>query len=165
MKITNITNNLRPIYDNYVKDEWAGPMVATRGKLYDTRILPTIVATSDNGKPWGFLSYNIQGDSLEIVTLFCIVKSVGAGTALMDRAAEIAKENSCNKMWLITTNDNTNAIKFFQKYGMTMSALHANAFENITRKLKQFPQNETGEPILGNDNIRILHEIEFEILI
>ncbi|MEY8517580.1 GNAT family N-acetyltransferase [Lachnospiraceae bacterium 29-84] len=47
-----------------------------------------------------------------------------------------AKERKCQKIILITTNDNINAIKFYQKRGFDMTHLFRNALD-ISRKLKQ----------------------------
>jgi len=59
---------------------------------------------------------------------------------------------------LITTNDNINAIKFYQKRGFDLKAAHINAMD-ISRKLKP------GIPLIGMHNIPIKHELEFEIIL
>ena len=70
----------------------------------------------------------------------------------------MAKKNGCRRVWLITTNDNTYAIRFYQKRGFDMAAIHRNAI-NESRKIK--PQI----PLTGFDKIPILHEIEFEMML
>ena len=37
----------------------------------------------------------------------------------------------CNRMWLVTTNDNTPAIRFYQRYGFTLKAVHINAVDIV----------------------------------
>lgn len=58
-------------------------------------------------------------------------------------------------MWLITTNDNTNALRFYQKRGFMMTNLYVDAVKEA-RKIKQ------EIPLVGYDNIAILHEIQLE---
>jgi hypothetical protein len=58
-------------------------------------------------------------------------------------------------------NDNTHAIRFYQRRGFELKAVHINAFD-ITRKLKKMPLH--GD-ILGIDDIPIKHEFEFEIVV
>lgn len=59
---------------------------------------------------------------------------------------------------LITTNDNINAIRFYQKRGFDMAHLFRNAMD-ISRKLK--PEI----PLIGENSIPLRHEIEFELFI
>jgi hypothetical protein len=59
---------------------------------------------------------------------------------------------------LITTNDNVAALRFYQKRGFTLAALHKNALEQ-SRRLK--PQI----PLLGLDGIPLRDEIELEIFL
>lgn len=58
------------------------------------------------------------------------------------------------KQWL-TTNDNINAIRFYQKRGFDMARFYHNAL-NVSRKLK------SQIPIIGDNGIPLQHEIEFE---
>ncbi|HWR22695.1 MAG TPA: GNAT family N-acetyltransferase [Feifaniaceae bacterium] len=81
--------------------------------------------------------------------------ALGVGTALLSAAADYAKTQGCSRLWLITTNDNTRAIRFYQRRGFVMTALHLNAIEDARRMKPQIP-------LTGLDDIPILHEIEFE---
>lgn len=54
---------------------------------------------------------------------------------------------------MTTTNDNLHALRFYQKRGFDLFALHRFA---VDRARKQKPQI----PLFGNDNIPIRHEIE-----
>lgn len=71
---------------------------------------------------------------------------------------DIYKLNNINKIKVITTNDNINAIKFYQKRGFDMIKIYHNAIEE-SRKLKPTI------PLIGNYGIPIIHEIEFPKLI
>jgi ribosomal protein S18 acetylase RimI-like enzyme len=64
----------------------------------------------------------------------------------------------CRRLWLITTNDNTDALRFYQKHGFMLVAVHRNAIEE-SRKLK--PEI----PLIGNNNIPIRDEIELEMML
>jgi hypothetical protein len=59
---------------------------------------------------------------------------------------------------LITTNDNTAALRFWQKRGFKLLRVHRNAVEK-SRKLK--PEI----PLTGNDGIPIRDEIELEMML
>lgn len=64
--------------------------------------------------------------------------------------------NKCIKIKLITTNDNMNAIRFYQKRGFDMVHLYYDSVA-ASRKLKP------SIPMVGDFGIPIKHEIEFEM--
>ena len=42
MRIKPINSNFRPIVNELIKDEWAGPMIVTKGHAWDTSTLPVL---------------------------------------------------------------------------------------------------------------------------
>lgn len=58
-------------------------------------------------------------------------------------------------MYLYTTNDNTRAMRFYQKRGFDMTELFRGAVDRA-RKIK--PEI----PLTGDDGIPLRHEIRFE---
>ena len=104
----------------------------------------------------GIVTYNIVDERCEIVTLNSTRLSSGVGTVLIDAARDIAIKSGCKRLWLITTNDNMNALRFYQKRGFELVAIHRNALA-ISRKLK--PEIS----MIGNDGIPLRDEIELEM--
>ena len=151
------STNYRETVNAYIRYLWSGPMVVTLDNLYDTSGLPGFVAEED-GALLGAVLYRPHGDECEVSVLFSLVQGVGAGTKLLDAIIDYARKNGLRRVWLVTTNDNTQAIRFYQKYGFKLKAVHIGAFEEV-RKLKK------PIPPLGNDNIPIEHEFEFEIFL
>lgn len=155
---------LRPLQDNdrkwlkqFMIDAWGSEKVVSRGKIYDAYMLPGFVA-SINGELAGIATYHIAGNQCEIVTLDSIKENIGVGWANISAVRDIAVSEGCKRLWLITTNDNTHAIRYYQKRGFTIAAVHCNSIEE-SRKLK--PQI----PLVGNDGIPIRDEIEFEMML
>lgn len=138
-------------------DNWASNIIVTRGITYEADKLPAIIYEA-NRKKLGLLTYKIVQDALEIITMNAIEEGKGIGTALLDEIEHIARENGCNRLWLITTNDNTDAIRFYQKRGFEIVAIHRYAIEE-SRKIK--PQL----PFVGKHGIPIRDEIEMEMLL
>ena len=82
----------------------------------------------------------------------------GIGTALVEKVICKAKSLGAKRLWLITTNDNIEALGFYQKRGFSLVGVHCNAIE-YSRKLK--PEI----PKTGNHSIPIRDEIELEVLL
>jgi len=93
----------------------------------------------------------------EIISLDSLVPSVGIGTALVEAVKETARAHNCKRIWLTTTNDNLNALRFYQKRGFILVTIHRDAV-NIARKYKPIP-------LTGADGIPIRDEIELELMI
>ena len=129
----------------------------TRGKLHRADTLPGFIAIQDS-KPAGLISYQIDGKECEIVTMNSLVEGKGIGSALIDAVKNMAAAAGCKRLWLITTNDNTKALRFYQKYGFLLVAVHRNALEK-SRRLK--PEIT----LIGNDGIPIRDEIELEMIL
>jgi ribosomal protein S18 acetylase RimI-like enzyme len=141
----------------FILKRWGSNMVVSRGVIYYPQHLPGFVALHENEKV-GLVTYNIIGASCEIVTINSIRPSSGVGTALIEAARDIALQSGCNRLWLITTNDNLNALRFYQKRGFVLAALHRNALE-LSRRLK--PEIS----LIGDNGIPLRDEIELEMLL
>ena len=133
----------------------ASTRVVSRGRIYDAMELPGFVALLD-GRTVGLVTYRIEGGDCELVTLNSIMEGRGAGTALIEAVRAAAKEQSCTRLWLITTNDNTHALRFYQRRGFRIAALHAGAVYRSRDLKPEIPE-------LGLDGIPIRDEIEMEI--
>jgi len=137
--------------------QWGSTMMVTRGVLYDMSIFPGLVALRGDDRV-GLLTYRIDGDQCEVMSLDSLVEGIGVGTALLETVQDVARAAGCCRLWLITTNDNTYALRFYQKRGFHLAALYPNALEE-SRRLK--PQI----PLLGMDGIPLRDEIELELLL
>ena len=106
----------------------------------------------------GLITYIFYDNILEITSLDSLHENQGIGSKLVEAVIHEAKERKLQKIVLITTNDNINAIKFYQKRGFDMVRLFHNALD-VSRKLK--PEI----PLIGENSIPLRHEIEFELYI
>ncbi|CCC57929.1 MULTISPECIES: GNAT family N-acetyltransferase [Caloramator] len=137
-----------------IKREWGSDIILSKGKVHRIIELPWLIAVSE-GEILGFLIYSIEKAECEIVLLESLVKNIGVGSKLLKELTSIAKKE-CQRIFLITTNDNIDAMKFYQKNGFEMVAIYKDAVKRA-RCIK--PQI----PLIGNYEIPIKDEIEFEL--
>jgi ribosomal protein S18 acetylase RimI-like enzyme len=130
-------------------------MIVTRGRVHDASELPGYVASQDK-EIVGLITYKIEADHCEIVSLNSSIQGVGIGTALLKAVEMHAIEQNCTRLWLITTNDNQPAQHFYYKRDFKIVAIHHDAIKE-SRKLK--PEI----PLLGIDGIPIRDEIELAL--
>jgi GNAT superfamily N-acetyltransferase len=152
---------IKPIGDEHrewlnakMKEIWSGRFVVTRGVAYEPATLPGFIAY-DKGNPVGVATYHINDDECELITLDALSQWHGVGTALIDAVEEEARKQACSRMWMITTNDNIDGLRFYQRRGYVMCAVHINAIDQ-SRKIKPTI------PLVGNYGIEIRDEIELE---
>jgi GNAT superfamily N-acetyltransferase len=138
-------------------DEWGAEIVVVHGEIFRPAELPGFAAELD-GKLIGLLTYRIAADECEVMTLNSWHPDHGAGSALMDAARQAALQAGCRRLYLVTTNNNLHALRFYQKRGFVISAVRLNALEE-SRKLKP------GIPLVDEDGLPIRDEIELEILL
>jgi hypothetical protein len=130
--------------------------MATRGRLVDVSSVPVLVAADD--VTWlGYLGYEIDGPAMEVVLLEALAQSGGVGSALLAAAVRLALDANLRRFWLITTNDNTDALRFYQRRGFVMIAFHRDAVTHARRTIKP----EIGAS--GAHDIPIRDEIELEL--
>ena len=153
--IVSINEKFRKQVDDLIVVGWASSYIVSRGVLHDTRTHPGFVAIT-NGEIVGYVLYSIENDNCEITVLESMNEGHGIGTALVNSVVDIARTANCHRVWLITTNDNTHAIRFYQKQGFTLREVHINAMDEV-RMLK--PQI----PLTGCEGIPVAHEFEFEM--
>jgi GNAT superfamily N-acetyltransferase len=153
--ITPIDEQLRERVLPVVEKTWGTPIVVN-GRVYDCTKLPGIAALDNYGGLTGYLLYEFHGGVCEIMVLESVRQNVGSGTALITAVKAIARDADVSKVVVMTSNDNIHAIRFYQRRGFTLLELHRNAMD-VSRKLK--PQI----PLIGENDIPIRDEIEFEI--
>lgn len=136
-------------------ERWGTPEIVSRGYLHHADTLPGFVAFEEE-TPVGLVTYHLCDNACEIVTLDALVSGKGIGTKLVDAVLRFARFNRCFRVWLVTTNDNTGAMRFYRKVGFEHIATHVGAmFE--ARKLKP------SIPEIGYNGIPIQDEVEFQI--
>lgn len=140
---------------SFLEQRWGSRLVVSRGNLHDAAALPGFFACHHE-RIIGLATYHIEGSACELVTLDSEVEGIGVGSALITAVQETAIAANCRRLWLITTNDNLPALRFYQKRGFRITAVHPNALA-YSRQLK--PQI----PLIGLDGIPLRDEIELEM--
>jgi 2-oxo-4-hydroxy-4-carboxy--5-ureidoimidazoline (OHCU) decarboxylase/GNAT superfamily N-acetyltransferase len=131
-------------------------MMARLGELIDPLSMEGLVAES-NGSPVGLVTISETERGMELLTVHSAVQGIGAGTLLIETALQVAVASDAPRLWLVTTNDNLEAIRFYLRRGMRVAAVHAGAVEVDREQLK--PQIPLVNPSNGIA-IRDLVELE-----
>jgi ribosomal protein S18 acetylase RimI-like enzyme len=142
--------------DALMVDMFAGRLQARRGELVDALGVPGIVALLGSHRV-GLLTYQVTGVECEIVALAAAPRRAGVGTLLLDSLR--AQVEGCRRIWLITTNDNLDALRFYQRRGFRLAALDRGAVDDARQRLKP------GIPLIGAYGLPLRDELELELLL
>ena len=145
----------RPAVDAFLAAHDAD-VVARRGELVDARRHPALIAEVD-GELAAVLTWMLRGTSMEVLTLHAARQWAGAGTALVAAARRVAEASGASRLWLITTNDNVDALRFYQRRGFSLSRVDAGAVDRSRATLKP------AIPEIGAHAIPLRDELELEM--
>ena len=155
MDIRPLASGDRDWVEELIVERWGEPIVVGRGRVWRPAELPGFAAFEDD-RCVGLLTYEIEGDALEIVTIDALVEGQGIGTALLEAVEEVARARGCRRLRLVTTNNNLRALLFYQKAGFKLVALIPGAVDE-SRKLKP------SIPTVDREGVPIRDELHLEL--
>jgi len=120
--------------EKLIVERWGDSVVVGRGGVWKPAELPGFAALAD-GRCVGLVTYEIEGEACEIVTIDALEEGKGIGTALLDRVVGSARDAGCKRVQLLTTNNNLRALAFYQKRGFRLVGLFPGAIDE-QRSLK-----------------------------
>jgi hypothetical protein len=129
-------------------------MLWADGRLFDGLALPTLVA----GDRAGFAVWTLRDGWAELVLIQALEPRSGVGTALLEALLERLAGAQVGELRLSTTNDNLDALRFYQRRGFRLLELRAGAIAAARRLKPTIP--EVGEHgIAIRDELRLVREV------
>lgn len=154
--------HVRPVDDadrawvtEMLAQRWGATYLVSRGRRHDATGLAAMLAEID-GVRLGLATYRVERDEVEVVTMDALVEGRGIGTALLGAVAGSAGAEGCRRLWLVTTHDNLDALRFYQRRGMRLVAVHRGAVDQARMVKPQIPR-------VGAFGIAVHDEIELDL--
>jgi len=139
VRIRPVNEGDRPMLAWLVAELWGSELVAVHGTVLRPAELPGFIAEQSR-RVVGLLTYQLVGEILEIVTLNAIERRVGIGTMLIEAAVGAARHFRCREVRLTTTNDNVDALRFYQRRGFRLAELRLGAVDRSRQEKPQIPR-------------------------
>ena len=157
IRIRPVDEDDRPMLAWLVAGLWGSEIVAVHGTSLRPAELGGFIAER-SGRVAGLLTYQLVGDMLEIVTLNAIDRHAGIGTLLIDAAVDQARRFGCREVRLTTTNDNVDALRFYQRRGFRLAELRPGAVDQARRLKPEIPRvGDYGIPL--RDEIDLTRQV------
>jgi GNAT superfamily N-acetyltransferase len=141
--------------DRFLRERWGSDRFVAHGVMYHVIGMPGLVAEVDGART-GLLTYDIKDAACEIVLIDSGVRGAGIGSALVKAVSRLALDAGCMRLWVVTTNDNLDALRFYQRRGFVLRAVRPNAVTEA-RRLK--PEIS----LVGEHGIPLRDELELEM--
>ena len=138
-----------------VAEYCGGDPVITPDGVHVVRDLPGFVAEEEGGLV-GLVQYRIKAGDCEIITLASLRSGRGIGSELVTAVRAVAERAGCRRLRVCTSNDNLNALGFYQKRGFALARVHRGAMERVR-------QVKPGVPLVGAGGIPLRDIIELEL--
>jgi GNAT superfamily N-acetyltransferase len=138
----------------FLLDRWGSERQVAYGQVFYPADHPGFVALVA-GKPTGLLTHRIDAGSCEVTLLDSGRRQMGIGSALLEAVEIEARQEGCRRIWLVTTNDNLDALRFYQRRGFALSKLRPGA---VVRSRELKPEI----PLVGEFGIPLRDELELE---
>ena len=140
-----------------LRESWGSTILISRGHAHDATKCPALIAVQGDARV-GLATFRFDRDECELLTIDALEKRAGIGSALLAGVIQIARTRGCGRLWLITSNDNLDAMRFYQRRGMSMVAVHRGAVDEARRMKPSIPE-------VGEHGIPLHDELEFELLL
>jgi GNAT superfamily N-acetyltransferase len=152
IRIRPIDEGDRPMLAWLVAELWGSEVVAVHGTNLRPAELGGFIAER-SGQVVGLLTHQLVGNMLEIVTLNAIDRRAGIGTMLIEAAVGQARQFGCREVGLTTTNDNLDALRFYQRRGFRLAQLRPGAVDQSRQRKPEIPR-------IGDYGIPLRDEID-----
>jgi len=135
-------------------DDWGGPTIWADGRLHDALALPALIASNRKG----VTIYDVAGRRAELLLLHALEPRRGIGTALVEALVGRLTPLDVRELWLSTTNDNLDALRFYQRRGFRLVEVRPGAMAEGRRHKPTIPEiSDHGIPM--RDELRLVREI------
>ncbi|MFS0557382.1 GNAT family N-acetyltransferase [Brevibacillus sp. 179-C9.3 HS] len=154
MQIISTSDLDKNVVTQFFIKHWGSPQMVISSGVFQCDALDGYAVQGDDSGINGFITFVLENNECEIISLDCVIENKGIGTALLNQVEQTAKEKGCHRMKLVTTNDNLHAMGFYQKRGYLLHELYVNAVAKA-RQIK--PEI----PLIADNGIPIRDEILF----
>ncbi|RME40296.1 MAG: GNAT family N-acetyltransferase [Planctomycetota bacterium] len=131
----------------FIEEHWHSRLVMSRGKKFYPHLEQGFLERQ-GGRIVGLLTYHVNEEGMEILTLNSTLEGKRIGTSLMLDAIDKARRDGCTRIWLTTTNANLRAIGFYQRLGFRIVQVNPGAVDEARKVKPEIPKvGERGIPI------------------
>ena len=136
-----------------LRERWGDELLVGRGRVWKPDELEALVEVNEAGERIGLATYEVAGESAELVTIDALQTGAGVGGRLLEAVTTAARAAGARRLVVMTTNDNLPALRLYQRAGFRLTELRPGAVDEA-RAVKP------SIPVTGHDGIPIHDELD-----
>lgn len=156
-----------PAHDEVWASTWldaglGGRRQARRGEVVDV-LEPGLGLRADRGKtPVGLLTYRLDEDAVELSALVADPPQTGVGSALLAALEVAVRAADRHWIWVVTTNDNLDALRFYLRRGFRIGEVRVGAVDRARLTIKPSIPGHGAYGIPMRDEIELVLDLRLE---
>jgi GNAT superfamily N-acetyltransferase len=145
----------RPFLEEMLKLRWSGASILVRGQFLAPSQVNAFGAYEGDDIA-GVATWRYEGRILYLITVNNVTDRRGVGQALLEAVIAKGKADGAPLLRVLVSNDNLNALGFYQRRGFRIVAVHIGAVDAMRTYKPSIPE-------IGMNRIPIHDEIELEM--
>jgi GNAT superfamily N-acetyltransferase len=147
-----------PVDQEYIRKDWDTrwglPVVSTR-RTYAPEDVQGLVYRDEWGEAQGLITWHIDDDSAEMVTVDAYQRGRHIGGRLLNAAEAELQKRGVRRLMIVTTNDNLRALGFYVRHGYRITRIDLDGMDRVRRVKPNVPRT-------GHDGLPLRDMIELE---
>ena len=129
MNIRQATPDDRAALEAFLIERTGSTIHVADGEAIDITACEAMIA----GDFAGVLTFRVDGRVGEILTFNAVPPLAGIGSELLSALLAVLRARNATELFVTTTNDNVNALRFYQRRGFRLTELRPGAMEEARR--------------------------------
>ena len=138
--IQRIQDQHQELVHNFFIKQWGSTEMVLSSGTYKVNELEGFIASDESGEMKGIITYIVHQEQMEIISFNSLMERNGIGSRLLFEVEMIARERGLKKVTVLTTNDNTDALRFYQRKGYRLTEVIINAVDLARQHKPQIPK-------------------------
>jgi ribosomal protein S18 acetylase RimI-like enzyme len=122
--------------ESFLDDRIGGRRQARRGEVVDVLAPGLGFVAEAGGQRTGLLTYRLEADDVELSAFAVVPRRAGLGTRLLAALEDAVRAAGRARIWVVTTNDNVDALRFYQRRGFRIREIRVGAVDRARAALK-----------------------------
>ncbi len=148
----------KTVLARFLTQKWGHDGVVVMGKVWGSKDLNSIAAYDENEQLLAVAGWTVKGDTLLLASIDSIFERNGVASVLIDAIVEHAKSLNAKRVRAVVTNDNFEAMRFYQRRNFRFTALYVNAADAYRAIFQDTPKT-------GYYGIPIRDTLELELIL
>ncbi len=155
--------SFRPVEDKsviagFLIRRWGNDGVVVMGKVWSSKDMNALAAYNDTGQLMAIACWVMRADILLLTSIDSVAERTGVASALLEAIIRLAKREKAKRIRAVVTNENFDAMRFYQRRKFRFTALYVSAADAYRAVFQNAPKT-------GAHGIPVSDTLELELVL